>query len=93
MNRKTRKLNFIRMKNKIRKGERFYLHSKISGDVYHDDAARTDIENDMTSYLEKKWSKIFKLPMKLVGVVRYGFKNDDVVRNLVTVEHNLQYSR
>ena len=77
MNRKKRKLHYIRQKNKLRRGEKLIDVFKVSNSLSQDELI--DIHNKSKHRL----SNIYKLPLKS-NVFSCDFIQDDFIKGIMT---------
>lgn len=82
MNRKKRKLIYIRAKNALRQGKNIGYYFKMSREVV--DAAFIDIVSIQIECVEEEESKYYKLPLKAVEVSIDSIL-DDFAKEIFTV--------
>jgi hypothetical protein len=83
MNRKKRKLNYIRLKNAVRAGKTFVVRIKVSAEL--DTESLADIIHDEAIYWSKYWSKKYKTPLTFMSNFK-AMIDDDFAYNLFTVD-------
>lgn len=89
-NRRNRKLNFIRHKNKVRRGNEVTYFIKVSHELLQDMGALEIILSEEFTLCEKNASKFYKLILKISGI-RLTLVGDDFAKDQYTVAINLKY--
>lgn len=81
MNRKKRKLNFIRLKNAVRRGHAFYVQTKISWMAMSD---QTFVHSE-AAHWQKHWSRVYRLPLDLARIDIH-ITATDVIQETMTIQ-------
>jgi len=89
MNRKKRNLNYIRLKNKLRKGDIISNFEKISNSLTTQEE-ELFFDNVIKQH-EINYKKKYKLNLKLYSC-ELGLLGDDFMKNLTTIKLNFKKS-
>ncbi len=88
MNRRARKLKYIRKKNRIRRGEKLQCYITMTKQ-YHDDEFM-DFLRESIAKQQVRYSNYYKTPLKFNYDVFVGQSSEDYMRGLLTARYTFQ---